>query len=361
MKYYIKTLTTTTLLITIILLIHTTGCITTTDINVVDRDGQSMIDELKAGSIHGFIGWEPYNSQAVHEGHGKILFQSGEIWPNHPCCILAYNNNWYTKTGEETADNILKRMTWTHIHATNWVNEAKNPTHQNHTTLIQQSKDFTERQQEVIQLALPNIKYTHQLNQTDITTFLQKQLELEIYDKHKWKATNYQTAENYANNLTTHKYLDWAIQHKDKTPQQIKQLTDNQTHTINVGYLIQDLHQITYITAHELQLYQQVGLNVQHAAGTPYANGAELMRQGIYDNKVDIAYLGIAPAATHTINTDAKITIIAGVNTEGSALITKENINAIQDLNNKKVAVPGTGTVQEFILILAAEKTGLTL
>ncbi|WGI16877.1 ABC transporter substrate-binding protein [Methanonatronarchaeum sp. AMET-Sl] len=357
MKYTSKILL---LVLSIFVVSLTLGCVTT-DITVVDRDGQAMNDELKASSIAGFIGWEPYNSQAIHEGHGKVLMQSGEIWPDHPCCILAYNNDWYEKTGQETADNILKRIAWTHIHATNWVNEAKNPNHQNHTKLLTQAENFTERTTPIIELALPNIQYTYQLNQQEITTFIQKQLEYEIYDKNKWQATGYENASNYTTNLTTNKYTDWAIQHQNHTPTQITEKTGGQQHTINVGILLQDLHQITHITAQELNLYEQVNLNVKPAPGSPYANGAELMRQGIYDNKVDIAYLGIAPAATHTINTDAKITIIAAVNTEGSALIVKENINTMEDLINKKVAVPGSGTVQEFLLIIATEQAGLTL
>lgn len=349
------------LLVFLMVLITTMGCLTTPDIKVVDRDGQAMIDELKAGTIDGFIGWEPYNAQAIDEKIGHTLMTSGEIWPDHPCCIVAVNNNWIEKVGPETSEDILKRLLYVHIHTTEWINQAKQPDHTNHTHLIETSASFTERTPTVVEKALTNIKYTHQLNQTSIQQFIEKQHEYEVYEKTKWRATGYQHPGEYANQLTDHTYLDWAVANKDMTPQQILEATGGETHTINLGILIQDLHQITVIIAMENNWFEEVGLDIRWTAGSPYANGGELMRQGIYDNKVDIGLLGIAPAASHTMNTDAKVTVVSGVNTEGSSLIVKEDINSMEDLINKKVAVPGAGTVQEFLLIMAAEKAGLTL
>ena len=41
---------------------------------------------MQQGTIDGGVSWEPYVSDSVVAGTAKALIQSGEIWPNHPCC-----------------------------------------------------------------------------------------------------------------------------------------------------------------------------------------------------------------------------------------------------------------------------------
>lgn len=48
-----------------------------------------MLTALQSGQIDGFIAWEPYPSRAVGQGLGRVLAASGDIWPDHPCCVLA--------------------------------------------------------------------------------------------------------------------------------------------------------------------------------------------------------------------------------------------------------------------------------
>jgi ABC-type nitrate/sulfonate/bicarbonate transport system substrate-binding protein len=44
--------------------------------------------ELAAGSIDGFCAGEPWGSQAVLCGSGRIALGTGSIWPDHPEKLL---------------------------------------------------------------------------------------------------------------------------------------------------------------------------------------------------------------------------------------------------------------------------------
>jgi NitT/TauT family transport system substrate-binding protein len=48
-----------------------------------------MISVLKGSQIAAFMAWEPYPSLAVVQEAGRVLSYSEEIWPDHPCCVLA--------------------------------------------------------------------------------------------------------------------------------------------------------------------------------------------------------------------------------------------------------------------------------
>ena len=39
--------------------------------------------------IDAFIAWEPFDAKAVGNGIGRYLIRSREIWPHHPCCVIA--------------------------------------------------------------------------------------------------------------------------------------------------------------------------------------------------------------------------------------------------------------------------------
>ncbi|MHA1819365.1 MAG: ABC transporter substrate-binding protein, partial [Promethearchaeota archaeon] len=66
-----------------------------------------------------------------------------------------------------------------------------------------------------------------------------------------------------------------------------------------------------------------------------------------------MSYLGFAPAIVHRINAaGANITVVAGVNANGSALIVRNGntINNISDLFGKKIAIPAPNNMQDFML-----------
>jgi NitT/TauT family transport system substrate-binding protein len=73
---------------------------------------------------------------------------------------------------------------------------------------------------------------------------------------------------------------------------------------------------------------------------------------------LDMGYVGEAPATTAVANRVARATVLAQVNTEGSAIMVKKGstIKEPADLSGKTIAIPGHSTVQDFLLQKALRK-----
>jgi nitrate/nitrite transport system substrate-binding protein len=61
---------------------------------------QEMIPSLASGKIQGFIMPEPINAVAEAKGAGRIMQLTREIWPGHPCCLLAATRSFADRQPE---------------------------------------------------------------------------------------------------------------------------------------------------------------------------------------------------------------------------------------------------------------------
>jgi len=130
---------------------------------------------------------------------------------------------------------------------------------------------------------------------------------------------------------------------------------------VKIGYLEGDLHQLAFYVARENGYYEKEGIKIE---GVSFANGGDVMTAfESMTSSIDMAYLGFAPALYHRFNNPAaNVTVLAGVNVEGSALIVR-NDSAIQtgaDLEGLKIAVPSRHNMQDFILSMILNNSGLT-
>ena len=132
---------------------------------------------------------------------------------------------------------------------------------------------------------------------------------------------------------------------------------------VRIGYLSQDLHQLALRVAIEKGWFEEAGLKVELSQ---FANGAYEM-DGFLAGQIDMGYLGAAPALTKSIAQGINITILAAVNLEGSALMVSKteydagHVTNVSDLAGKTVLQPGPSTVQNFLLRLALNQSGLTV
>ncbi len=133
--------------------------------------------------------------------------------------------------------------------------------------------------------------------------------------------------------------------------------------SVRIGYLSQDLHQLALKVAKVKGWFQEENLTVELLQ---YQNGAYEMN-GFSGGQIQMGYLGAAPAMVKSINEGIDISILAAVNLEGSAIsVTKSayddgDITEIADLQGKTVYHPGPSTVQNFLLRLALNSSGLTI
>lgn len=127
---------------------------------------------------------------------------------------------------------------------------------------------------------------------------------------------------------------------------------------LRIGFLQGDLHQLAFFVAVEKGFLNRENIEFDYFA---YENGVKEM-EAFKAGAIDVGYLGIAPASFRAIKEDVNITIVAGANDEGSAIIAKSSstINSVEDLAGKTVAIPNFNTVQDVLLHLALQKHGLT-
>ncbi len=132
---------------------------------------------------------------------------------------------------------------------------------------------------------------------------------------------------------------------------------------VRIGYLTQDLHQLALRVAIVKGWFAEAGINVERLS---YQNGAYEM-DGFQAGQIDMGYLGIAPALVKTINQGIGVTILAGVNSEGSSIEVLKSeydsgmITSMANLAGKTIYEPGPSTVQNFLLRLALNQSGMAV
>ncbi len=132
---------------------------------------------------------------------------------------------------------------------------------------------------------------------------------------------------------------------------------------VRIGYLSQDLHQLALRVAIVNGWFEEAGLNVELSQ---FANGAYEM-DGFLAGQIDMGYLGVAPALTKSISQNISITVLAAANLEGSALMVSKaeydagHVTNVSDLAGKTILQPGPSTVQNFLLRLALNQSGMTV
>jgi len=135
------------------------------------------------------------------------------------------------------------------------------------------------------------------------------------------------------------------------------------TPDVRIGYLTKDLHQLALRVAIVNGYFEREGLTVQLEE---FGNGGYVM-DGFLAGEIDMGYLGAAPALLKRLNQDILVTILAAVNMEGSAIMVKKSeydaghVTTISDLVGKTVLHPGPPTVQNFLLRLALNQSGLSI
>lgn len=132
---------------------------------------------------------------------------------------------------------------------------------------------------------------------------------------------------------------------------------------VRIGYLNKDLHQLALRVAVVNGLFERDGIIVQLEE---FGNGGYEM-DGFLAGEIDMGYLGAAPALFKRLNQDVLVTLLAAVNLEGSTLMVSKieydagHVTSIVDLLGKEVLHPGLPTVQNYLLRLALNQSGLSI
>jgi NitT/TauT family transport system substrate-binding protein len=118
-----------------------------------------MGDQLTAATP-AFIAWEPFCAQAEYAGNAVPLMLSGEIWPNHPCCVVAARNSFLA-----THSDIVQKVIDIHREAEEWI--VANP-----TQALAIAVDWLEMDSGAVENAFGRIIYDYNLNRTGLERYL---------------------------------------------------------------------------------------------------------------------------------------------------------------------------------------------
>lgn len=308
------------------------------EIKVVTMSPRDMVEQLKLGEIEAFVAWEPFVSEAVEKGYGKIIATSKDIWPDHPCCVVA------TVTNDE---ELMTALVWAHVKATRFINDEKN-----REKVLQYAMEFTGKSREEVEAAMSRIKFVEFPDEKEFRKYYEG-LKDGGYLTKTAKDLGFGGEDEFLRSFLYMDIYSYVVSKLDENEKWKPKMVNK---TVRMGYLTADLHQLAFYVALKEGYYEEVGLKV---VTKEFANGVMEM-EGFKNGEIDAGYLGGAPATLKRVNDDIEIKIIAGANSEGSAIVAR-SASSIEELAGKKVAIPGFGTVQDFLLRAAAEKAGLKI
>jgi len=116
-------------------------------VNIMVLKPPEMIGALRTDQIDAFIAWEPYPSQAVTGGVGRLLATSRDIWRNHPCCVLIADEDFLKKNRTKAA-----RVVRAHVRAIEFID--RNP-----EEALQIAVKYTGMDRKTISQAMKNVSY----------------------------------------------------------------------------------------------------------------------------------------------------------------------------------------------------------
>jgi NitT/TauT family transport system substrate-binding protein len=126
--------------------------------------------------------------------------------------------------------------------------------------------------------------------------------------------------------------------------------------SVRIGYLLGDLHQLPFFVAVDKGFFSEEGLRID-IVGPFDAGPAEM--DALAAGQIDMGYVGMAPAVLAAAR-KIPLSIVSGVNLEGSGLVTNMNIDNVAELKSKKIATPAPGSIQYvmFGMLLGDNKLG---
>lgn len=129
----------------------------------------SMNDAIKTGSLDAALTYEPFVSIATELNNATLVKKSGDIYPNHPCCVVAVSDKFI----KEKPDTVAKIVD---IHK-----QATEKLRNNPEDCVQYLPDNIVPDKEVEKGVLKNLNWVSDLNDTykqDIRDFISVEKDL---------------------------------------------------------------------------------------------------------------------------------------------------------------------------------------
>lgn len=87
-------------------------------VNLLVMPPPDMAPALSAGRIDGYTVAEPFNAAGENLANGRLLRFTGDIWKNHPCCVLCMNEN-HVEENPEWTQKVMNALVRAELYAQN--------------------------------------------------------------------------------------------------------------------------------------------------------------------------------------------------------------------------------------------------
>jgi ABC-type taurine transport system substrate-binding protein len=301
---------------------------------------------VASGEVDGGVAWEPYCSDGFLDGTTNIWKWSDELWPGHPCCIVAVDNQFAVDHPD-----LVKRVVKVHVEANRWIAEAlSNTSSPNYTMLLEMGADFSNRNTTVIASSLEHLKFQYEFDQDfrdGLEVITEKYIEQGLVAESKIQDRGYSNISDFVASFIN---PAWLVDIDDVQP------SETILGQVRLAYLTGDVHQLARVVAMNAtvgggeNLFVKYGIGIIDPNPGGYGNGGAIMT-AFAGGQCDIGYLGSPPAILQHLNAGVDISLAAVVNTEGSAIFVNPSITSIDDFEGKTFATPGVSSIQHLILL----------
>ncbi len=118
------------------------------------------------GIVDGFIAWEPTPALTINNYNASILLTSHDLFPDHQCCVLVVNQNFYNQHPD-----VVQKMVSVHEAATLFINT-------NPAEATQIAVNTTGLSTAVVSDALETVLYNSTIDRASCETFLRALIDL---------------------------------------------------------------------------------------------------------------------------------------------------------------------------------------
>lgn len=133
----------------------------------------------------------------------------------------------------------------------------------------------------------------------------------------------------------------------------------NDDNTVNIGFFPNITHAQALLAMDSGRLEEELGDSYKVEWTSFNAGPAEV--EALVAEEIDIGYIGPVPAINANVKTNGEISILSNACDAGAVLIKRSDvdINSVQDLAGKTVAIPQVGNTQHLCLLSLLEENGL--
>jgi NitT/TauT family transport system substrate-binding protein len=166
--------------------------LTKANLTITEMSVATMPLALAANEIDGYVAWEPFAVKGLNNSIGKYLYNSSDIWANHPCCVLAAHNDFL-----DVHPEIAEKVVEVHIKTTKWI-----LSHWDEAMEIAMAKMNLNREQ--ASTAMDNIGFVYEFNTTQMISFVDKVTQ---YNPN----TNYTSPGIPSNVTNSTSFINWVV------------------------------------------------------------------------------------------------------------------------------------------------------